>query len=440
MLALFLALAALSCPPQSTTTYTSHEAGISFEATEFWTQSLPFDVQAPIYLSGIAADEAGYLPTEFFIYSNTFKGKSSVKNAKKGMFRDGILTPLKVKSHGTKTMGEHEVFLEVFKAPSRPKAVYKYILLREDRYYLLEFTSHFEGKQFEEQLAMVEDMVSSVRLIDIWTSSKDLATDRKAHPTRITKKLSAPQNFEPFDTPARSKLVRYRSGKLKLPALVSADPGDKKKHPAVVFAHGGFAFGTSDWDQCQAYRDAGFVVMTPILRGENDASGTFELFYGEVDDLVAAGRHVAKLSYVDRDRVFIAGHSIGGTHAALAAMVDSPYRAAASFSGSFYALERTSELGDRTPFDWHDSRETRLRSPVYYGSSLRCPLKLYYGEAEATWFEEETALLVNRAIDAKKSCSSEIVPGDHWQAVAPAILSSIEFFNSVADPAPIDAK
>jgi dipeptidyl aminopeptidase/acylaminoacyl peptidase len=44
------------------------------------------------------------------------------------------------------------------------------------------------------------------------------------------------------------------------------------------------------------------------------------MFYNEVDDVLAATDVLAKLSYFDPDRIFIAGRSIGGTLALLASM------------------------------------------------------------------------------------------------------------------------
>ena len=38
---------------------------------------------------------------------------------------------------------------------------------------------------------------------------------------------------------------------------------------------GGFAFEAEDWDQCKTFRDAGFVTMTPWLRGENGQPGNY---------------------------------------------------------------------------------------------------------------------------------------------------------------------
>jgi dipeptidyl aminopeptidase/acylaminoacyl peptidase len=74
--------------------------------------------------------------------------------------------------------------------------------------------------------------------------------------------------------------------------------------------------------------------MTPTLRGENGNPGNFEYFYGEVNDLVAAADYLANVSYVDKDRIFLCGHSIGGTLSMLTSMMPSKYRAISSFSGS----------------------------------------------------------------------------------------------------------
>jgi hypothetical protein len=36
------------------------------------------------------------------------------------------------------------------------------------------------------------------------------------------------------------------------------------------------------WEDAKPYRDAGFVVMTPMLRGENGQAGAWSYFYDEV--------------------------------------------------------------------------------------------------------------------------------------------------------------
>jgi hypothetical protein len=61
----------------------------------------------------------------------------------------------------------------------------------------------------------------------------------------------------------------------------------RTKKPAVLFLHGGFAFGLDDWKMAEPYRAAGYVVMAPMLRGENGQAGFFSMFYDELNDVLA---------------------------------------------------------------------------------------------------------------------------------------------------------
>ena len=86
-------------------------------------------------------------------------------------------------------------------------------------------------------------------------------------------------------------------------AYLSPDPGDSKKHPAIIWITGGDCNSIGDvWspaprenDQsASAYRKAGIVMMFPSLRGGNANPGTKEGFLGEVDDVLAAAEFLAK--------------------------------------------------------------------------------------------------------------------------------------------------
>ncbi len=55
------------------------------------------------------------------------------------------------------------------------------------------------------------------------------------------------------------------------------------------------------------YRDAGFVVLAPMLRGENGLSGSYSMFFDEIDDVLAAADALAALPYVRGDRLMSQG-------------------------------------------------------------------------------------------------------------------------------------
>jgi pimeloyl-ACP methyl ester carboxylesterase len=111
-------------------------------------------------------------------------------------------------------------------------------------------------------------------------------------------------------------------------------PGPRR--PAIVWLIGGFGFGISEemWtpgprdnDQsAMAFRKAGIAELYPALRGANQNPGHHECFLGEVDDVLAAAEFLAQRPDVDPRRIYLGGHSTGGTLALLAAASTTRFR------------------------------------------------------------------------------------------------------------------
>jgi dipeptidyl aminopeptidase/acylaminoacyl peptidase len=163
--------------------------------------------------------------------------------------------------------------------------------------------------------------------------------------------------------------AEYPSGSLRLKGWLSADPGDGKRRPAVVFLHGGWSFDAQDWRDAAPFVEAGFVLFMPMLRSENGNPGVYESLYGEVDDAIAAGRFVASLPYVDGQNTYVAGHSVGAVLTTLVVMMPSPYKAAAALSG-YLDMETWAALSPapQVPYDRKDANEVRVRN---HGGSSR---------------------------------------------------------------------
>ncbi|WP_437903632.1 alpha/beta fold hydrolase [Sorangium sp. So ce327] len=255
------------------------------------------------------------------------------------------------------------------------------------------------------------------------------AEARAKFKTKLISTDPAPQRYQNVPPPPGAREISYLSGGLKLKAWVSEPPADGRRLPAVLFLHGGFAFALEDWEMAAPYRDAGFVVLMPMLRGENGLPGGFSMFFHEVDDVLAAADALAKLPYVQPDRLHVAGHSVGGTLTLLAAMGSDRFRAAASFSGSPNQIDWSSGQTRLIPFSPYDIREFQIRSPVAYATSFRCPVRLYHGLSGGERFfgpaSQRLALLAQRSgLDVK------VVPvaGDHFTSVPEAMRQSIEFF------------
>jgi hypothetical protein len=260
---------------------------------------------------------------------------------------------------------------------------------------------------------------------------EDYAQARSRFRTKLTRKGPSPQAGGLVKPPAGVSQVEYRSGELRLKAWVNHPADESRKHPAVLFLHGGFAFGADDWDISQPYRDAGFIVLTPMLRGENGQPGAYSFYYDEVDDALAAAEYLSKLPYINGDRLYVAGPSAGGTLVLLAAMTSRRFRAAASFSAitdQVLFCKHAKHAARDVPVDITDLRELQLRSPLAYASSFKCPARMYYGSQEP-----HLQPMSQRAATVAKSRGLDVeaiqVKGDHSTSVPPAIKQSIAFFH-----------
>jgi dienelactone hydrolase len=268
--------------------------------------------------------------------------------------------------------------------------------------------------------------------------TEDYAEARKKFETTLIREQPAPQPWDPVKPPADAKELEYASGDLRHKAWVSAPPTDKSKRPAVLFLHGGFAFDMSDWEQAQPLRDAGYVVMIPILRGENGQAGSYSMFYNELDDVLAAAEALGKLPYVDGQRMYVAGHSVGGTLALLAAMTSPRFRAAASFSGSPDQYMWSVSQKELIPFDQGGAlayddrtpaaqREFQMRSPLAFPGSFKCPVRLYFGNQEFL-FRNSSYSIADQAKKKGLDVQAIEIRGDHMSSVGPAMRQAITFF------------
>lgn len=227
------------------------------------------------------------------------------------------------------------------------------------------------------------------------TRPAGLMEARKGYKTVVRSPEAAGQRKPnpPIPPATEYTLVRYSSPAGVLDAYLSARPKDTKKHPAVIWAKGGYGglgiFWESepaDNDQTpQAFKDAGCVVMIPAWRGQGRNPGKFEKFYGEVDDALAAIDYVAKLPYVDSSRIYMVGHSTGGTMVLLTAEASTKLRAAFSLGGAPDVQRWVTHEDDHseTPFDYNDAKEGQLRSAINFVSSLQTPTWYFEGDSDA---------------------------------------------------------
>ena len=214
-----------------------------------------------------------------------------------------------------------------------------------------------------------------------------LAQARAGFTTTMTQKLT--EGDAPAPPPADLfQLVSYPSPAGDLAAYVSPAPKDGKKHPVIIWLVGGMSNGIGDtaWapaepanDQsASAYREAGIMMMYPSRRGGNNNPGYHEDFYGEADDIMAARRYLERRDDIDPARIYLGGHSTGGTLALLVAEMDPKFRDVFAFG----PVDKPTRYGsDSLHYDVTNLRETDLRSPIEWLQDIAEPTFILEGTA-----------------------------------------------------------
>ena len=212
---------------------------------------------------------------------------------------------------------------------------------------------------------------------------------RAAHDTKLVRHesgLSVPPEIPPPSE--QLVLTKYQSAVGPLSAYVTSDPGDGLQHPAIVWLTGGDVNSIADvWtpmppsnDQsASVYRDRGIVMMYPSLRGGNDNPGQREGFLGEVEDVISASDKLAALSYVDPQRIYLGGHSTGGTLALLVAESTDRFRAVFSVGP---VADPRDYGGSFVYHDVKDEQESRLRAPLFWLDEIRVPTFVIEGSEQ----------------------------------------------------------
>ncbi len=295
---------------------------------------------------------------------------------------------------------------------------------------VLEFPKDYMHPIFLRGARPVAPLVSM--LLAAWAfnaHAADLAQARMAYSTQIVRAMKAPQSFAPEQPPAGVAEITYESGKLHLKAWMSALPKTASKAPAVVFLHGGFSFSADDWTTAEDFVRAGYVLLMPQLRAENGGSGNFELFGGELDDALAAGSYLAKLPQIDSKRIFLAGHSVGGSLTMLAAQMNSPYRAAAAYSGYAHLPDWLDHYKKIAPFDLQKEDEIKIRDPYRYADSVKIPLYVLSESQNPTFVATNTDFC--KLVAKHSSCVHETIAGSHESMVKPSVAKTIAWFNAM---------
>jgi dipeptidyl aminopeptidase/acylaminoacyl peptidase len=196
--------------------------------------------------------------------------------------------------------------------------------------------------------------------------------------------------------------------------FVPADLDRSRRHPALVFVHGGpsrqMRYG---WHPMHSYAvfyafnqlllQQGYVVISVDYRGgtgyglDYEQANYLQFAQGDVDDCVAGAEHLKALPFVDPARVGIWGLSYGG-YMTLAALTKRPdvFAMGINIAGIWDFEQWARWIHDRNPglpvtFErrWGgpkaeaNAEAYRQMSPKNFASGLRAPLLNLHGTADA---------------------------------------------------------
>lgn len=256
--------------------------------------------------------------------------------------------------------------------------------------------------------------------------AETLAEARSKFTTKLLLQHSAGEPL-PDPPPELLQKIEFDAPLGKLAAYLTPDPMDGKKHPAIIWITGGDCSTIGDvWSESPAsndqsarqYREAGILMMYPTQRGGNENPGFHEAFYGEIDDVLAAAEHLSKQSYVDPQRIYLGGHSSGGTTVLLAAECSPRFRAVFSLGPSHDLREFPPQYDPIfKTFDFANEKEYELRNPALWLHSIKSPVFVFAGTTNDGALP---SLHVMRAKSKNEKIQFfEVAGADHFNICAP---------------------
>ena len=260
---------------------------------------------------------------------------------------------------------------------------------------------------------------------------KPFLTRKASYKTNLQRQGKAPFDWEAETLPRGLELVTYESNGLKLKAALYVPPNlGNKKRPALVFFHGGFSLYYGSIDICESFVNDDFIILMPMLRGENGGNGNYELFVGELDDAANAIRWLSKHKNVDADNIYAFGHSIGGGVSAMMSLMDDdlPLKHCGSSGGlyspdSFYVWRHADSDGpDIIRFDPENINDCLMR--VLQGNVKWMKRKhyAYIGMQDEPFFPTIAEMRQENAQAPDKTRLAISQPsGDHMSSLMPAI-------------------
>lgn len=267
-----------------------------------------------------------------------------------------------------------------------------------------------------------------------------LAQARAPFKTTLSQRESA-GTPAPSPPPHLAQLVYYDAPLGKNAAYITNPPAPGQKYPTILWISGGdcntiddgfFQPSPAENDQtASAFRNAGIITMYVSMRGGNTNPGVREGFYGEVDDVLAALAFLKSQESVDPNRIYLGGHSTGGTMALLVSECTDQFRAVFSFGP---VDDPAGYGGEYTPYNTSNHQENHLRSPIKWLHSIKSPT--FVLEGRSVLFGNVLALREIKKAGSQNPAVRclEVNGADHFTILAPVTANIAQKINQDTGP------
>lgn len=236
---------------------------------------------------------------------------------------------------------------------------------------------------------------------------------------KTTQKEFGVTNVEFIKTPS--------GGKAELNGYMIKPPNfdTNKKYPVLMYVYGGpgsqtvnDAWGGQNYWWFQMLAQQGYIVVSVDNRGTGARGQEFkkmtylQLGKYEVEDQIAAAKHLGAMDYVDEDRIGIFGWSYGGYMSSLCL-----------FKGND-VFKAAIAVAPVTSWRWYDTIYTERymrteaenpegyadNSPVYFTDMLKGNYLLVHGNSDDNVHFQNSAEMVNALIDSNKQFDTYFYP------------------------------
>lgn len=262
-------------------------------------------------------------------------------------------------------------------------------------------------------------MVGTFLLSGAALSSETLLDKRANFKTSLVKQISESDALEEPAPDHPFKLIEYSTDIGEMSAYVSTPQSDKTILPAIIWITGGHPQGGAspgfieggpykNNQTANMFYQRGVVTMYPTFRGTYGNPGVREEFYGEVNDVLSALKYLQNRKGIDKERIYLGGHSTGATLALLAAA------ASGEFAGVL-ALGPQDDVvnhGGTRVFDTENPEEFKLRAPKHHLASIKSPTYIIEGEYGAEGLKHMREMSKNSMIEFW-----EIKGADHFDVI-----------------------